>query len=61
LADIGKALAHAVCEAVVRRSREFIDNSEAAEILTPPTHAANMTFGRRIELISLRWLAASEV
>ena len=57
----GKVLAHAVCEAVVRRSREFVDNSEAADILTPPTHAANKTFGRRIELISLRWLAASEV
>ncbi len=24
-------------------------------------HAANKTFGRRIELISLRWLTASEV
>ena len=57
----GKVLAHAVCEAVVRRTREFVDASEAAEILTPPTHAANQLFGRRIELVSLRWLAASEV
>ena len=57
----GKVLAHAVCEAVVRRTREFVDASEAAEILTPPTHAANLLFGRRIELVSLRWLAASEV
>jgi hypothetical protein len=57
----GKVLAHAVCEAVVRRTREFADASEAADIPTPPTHAANKTFGRRIELISLRWLAVNEV
>ncbi|MEI7911571.1 MAG: hypothetical protein WCK77_18210, partial [Verrucomicrobiota bacterium] len=57
----GKVLAHAVCEAVVRRTREFVDATEAAEILTPPTHAANLLFGRRFELISLRWLAAGEV
>ena len=57
----GKVLAHAVCEAVVRRTREFVDASEDADILTPPTHAANQTFGRRFELISVRWLAASEV
>ena len=57
----GKVLAHAVCEAVVQRTREFVDSSEAADILTPPTHAANQTFGRRFQLMSFRWLAASEV
>jgi hypothetical protein len=57
----GKVLAHAVCEAVVRRTRDFVDAAEAADILTPPTRAANQTFGRRFEIISLRWLAASEV
>ena len=57
----GKVLAHAVCEAVVRRSREFVDSSEAADILAPPKLLANQTFGRRFEIISLRWLAASEV
>ena len=57
----GKVLAHAVCEAVVRRTREFVDASEAAEILTPPIHAANQLFSRRFELISLRWLAPGEV
>ena len=57
----GKVLAHAVCEAVVRRTREFVDVGEAADILTPPVRAANKTFGRRFELISLRWLASNEV
>ena len=57
----GKVLATAVCEAVVQRTREFVDGSEAADILIPPKLVANQTFGRRFELISLRWLAASEV
>ncbi len=57
----GKVIAHAVCEAVVQRTREFVDASEAAEMLTPPASAANKVFGRRFELVSLRWLAASEV
>jgi len=57
----GKVLAHAVCEAVVRRTREFVDSAEAADILTPPTRAANQAFGRRFEFVSMRWLTASEV
>ena len=57
----GQVLAHAVCEAVVRRSREFVDAAEAAGILTPPTRAANTIFGRRFELIAFRWLAPNEV
>jgi hypothetical protein len=57
----GRVLAHAVCEAVVRRTRDFVDASEAADLTKPPTLPANQTFGRRFELISLRWLAASEV
>ena len=57
----GKVLSHAVCEAVVRRTREFVDATEAAEILTPPLHDANKTFGRRFVIISFRWLAANEM
>ena len=57
----GKVLAHAVCEAVVCRTREFVDSSEAADIRTPPLHDANKTFGRRFEIFSFRWLAKNEV
>ena len=32
----GRVLHRAVCEAVVRRTREFFDPAEAADILTPP-------------------------
>ena len=57
----GRILARAVCEAIVRRTRDFVDTSEAADILTPPTTKANKTYGRRFELVSFRWLAPSEV
>jgi len=57
----GHIIARAVCEAVVRRTRDFVDTSEAADLLTPPTHKANKTFGRRFQLLSFRWLAPPEV
>ncbi|MCX6874789.1 MAG: pilus assembly PilX N-terminal domain-containing protein [Verrucomicrobia bacterium] len=57
----GHLLARAVCEAVVRRSRDFLNPAEAADLTTPPTLAANKTFGRRFTIVSFRWLAASEV
>lgn len=53
--------ARAVCEAVVRRSRDYLDATDAADITTLPKAAANLAFGRRIEIVSFRWLAASEI
>ena len=57
----GRILAHVVCEAVVRRTRDFSDPSDAPDILTPPTIPANKTFGRHFQLVSFRWLNADEV
>ena len=57
----GHIIARAVCEAVVRRTRNFVDPTDAADILTPPTRQANKTYGRRFQLISFRWLAPDEV
>jgi hypothetical protein len=57
----GKVTARAVCEATVRRTRDFIDPSDAPEITTLPTAAANLGFGRRYQLVSFRWLADSEI
>ena len=57
----GRVLARAVCEAVVRRTREFVDLAEPADLTKPPALPANQLFGRRFELISLRWLAPGEV
>ncbi|MCF7675904.1 MAG: hypothetical protein K9M97_11210 [Akkermansiaceae bacterium] len=57
----GRVLARAHCEAIVRRTRDFVDVGEAADILTPPTRSANIRFGRRYEIVSFRWLAPDEV
>ena len=57
----GKVLARAVCEAVVRRTREFVDPADAADLTTQPEQPANQTFGRRFQVVSWRWLAHDEI
>jgi len=57
----GKIVASAVCEAVVRRTRDFIDSTDAANITTEPTSAVNKSFGRRFQIISYRWLTPGEI
>lgn len=57
----GKITARATCEAVVRRTREYVDASDLAEITTLPTKPINKSFGRRFQLLSVRWLNPSEV
>ncbi len=57
----GKVLARAVCEAVVRRTREFVDPADAADITTQPEEPVNQTFGRRFQVVSWRWLAHDEI
>jgi hypothetical protein len=57
----GKITARATCEATVRRTRDYVDPTDAPEITTLPTAAANLSFGRRYQIISFRWLSANEV
>jgi hypothetical protein len=57
----GNVIAKAWCEAVVKRTREFSDKSDAADSIDPPVNGMNATFGRRYEVISFRWLSADEV
>lgn len=57
----GRVTARAVCEAVVRRTREFVDPGEAADLTTAPTRPVNRSFGRRFEVVSFRWLSRDEV
>jgi hypothetical protein len=56
-----KVLARAVCEAVVFRTRDYVDPADAADLENYPTSAANRTFGRRFEVMSFRWLAPNEI
>ena len=49
----GKITATAVCEAVVCRTRNFVDATDAAELATNPTKTVNQTFGRRFQVVIL--------
>ena len=57
----GKITARATCEAVVRRTRDYVDPADTAELTTLPTSTVNLTFGRRYQLASFRWLSPSEI
>ncbi len=57
----GNIIARAVCEAVIQRTRDYIDSKEAADLATPSTSKLNKTFGRRLEIVSFRWLHPSEI
>jgi hypothetical protein len=57
----GNVIAKAWCEAVVKRTREFSDKTDAADSINPPVNAMNATYGRRYEIVSFRWLNADEV
>jgi len=56
-----KVLARAWCEATVRRTRDFVDPIDAAEITDAPTSETNIAFGRRYEIIGFRWLSPNEI
>jgi hypothetical protein len=53
--------ARATCEAIVRRTRDYVDPSDAADITTLPKAAVNKTFGRRYQVVSFRWLTDAEI
>ena len=66
----GNIIARAWCEAVVRRMPEYVDPADPAVPKTLPSEwtqpppapqvPANLTFGRRMEIVSIRWLAPEE-
>ncbi len=57
----GEIVAKAWCEAVVKRTRDFSDERDAADSVDPPAIERNVTFGRRYEIVSFRWLNQEEV
>ena len=59
--DGGNILAAVWCEAVVQRSRDYCDPSDPADSLTRPLSTTNQTYGRKMKVISFRWINASEV
>jgi hypothetical protein len=57
----GKITARATCEAVVRRTRDYVDPADNADLADPPISAVNQTFGRRYQIVSFRWLTPNEI
>ncbi|WP_367871431.1 hypothetical protein [Luteolibacter sp. Populi] len=59
--DKGVIISRAMCEAVVQRSRDYVDGTDAADLATAPTKDVNKAFGRRFSIVSFRWLSPSEI
>jgi hypothetical protein len=57
----GRMIARAYCEAVVRRGRDFVDPADQPDVINQPARPLNRAFGRRFEIVSLRWLAPNEI
>ena len=53
--DKGVVSASAWCEAIVQRVPAYMDPAETADV-APPKRPLNLRFGRRYQLISMRWL-----
>jgi hypothetical protein len=56
----GRVLARAWCEAVVQRSAEFVDPSDAPEARYATISTINNAFGRRFDIVSFRWLDSTD-
>jgi hypothetical protein len=57
----GNVIAQAWCEAIVQRSREFVDPADEAAVADSPSSVINQSFGRRYLIKSFRWLSEDEV
>ncbi len=57
----GKVIAKAWCEAVVKRTSDFVSADDAADSVEPPASPINRAFGRAYKISSFRWLNADEV
>ena len=57
----GNVIARAWCEATVVRNKAFIDPRDQPDILTTNLRPLNKRFGRRFEIVSFRWLSATEI
>jgi hypothetical protein len=58
----GKLLATARCEAVVQRNADWLDPADDIETLPDNlTSTVNKQFGRRLSVVSFRWISESEV
>lgn len=54
-------MARSWCEAVVQRTPQFVDPTDAADAAIASITPTNQTFGRRFEITSFRQLSPSEI
>ena len=59
----GSETARAWCEAVVQRTPDYLDPTDTPEtpVADLEPEGTNATFGRRLVLVSFRWLSPGEV
>ncbi len=57
----GNVTAKAWCEAVVQRIPDYVDPSDAASERDTDLVPTNKTFGRKLKLVSFRWLSSNEI
>lgn len=58
----GNVTATAVCEAVVQRLPGYLDSTEEVSLKTTELkQSSNIRFGRRLAVVSFRWLAPNEI
>jgi hypothetical protein len=58
----GNVLARAWCEAVVQRTPDYVDATDANHVKSADLRSdANKRFGRTLQIVSFRWLNASEI
>jgi hypothetical protein len=57
----GRSEAHIWCEALVQRLPEYIDPEDPATLEGPSLRAVNQHFGRRFQILSVRWLSSEQI
>jgi hypothetical protein len=57
----GRVISRAYCEAVVRRTRDYVDPTDLADAVNQPARPINRVMGRRYQIASFRWLPPNEI
>jgi hypothetical protein len=58
----GKVVARAWCEAIVQRVPDYVDSTDEPHLKQSALKSeANKLFGRKLQIVSFRWLGGSEV